>query len=228
MALLLDDIDTADFYERFSARLSQSQDELAAFLSDPTGFSFKTVGIKAQSDLGRKLAALPASQVSQGNAFLLTMLANPGFVDWMRGYNQKMSSMVAAVDLSTSDGQSVKHQVIEDFARAMIDYGELRLFTDMVRAGGDRSVATTLDADSLATISAWYDGIAVEIETFIYAVAAVAVAALITVVAIQIDLTIPVEVPQQARTAMTANEVRNLSQLLLDHAQELYGQREDE
>lgn len=228
MALILNEIDAADFFGRFASKMNEGQSEVSLFLNDPTGYLFKSVGLRTQSDLGRRLAALPASQVSQSNAFLLTLLANPGFVDWMRTYNQEMSAKVVAADLTSSEGEALKRQIMEDFAKAMIDHGELRLFVDMIRAGSDGAIAETLDTDALVSINAWYDGIAVDVETFIYAVVAAAAFGVITVVAFQFDLTIPVEVPQQAKTAMTANEVRNLSQQLIDHAQAVYGVRSGE
>ena len=223
MPLILDDVDAADFYTRFSARVGSSQNEAASFVRDPVGYILKTVGLRTGSNLGRRLAALPNSQISQANAFLMTLLANPGFVDWMREYSSRTAAQIVSTDMATPEGQALKRQTMEDLARAMIDHGELRLFMDMVRAGGDRSIAETIDTDALVGVEAWYDGVAVDVEIFIYAVVAAAAFGVITVAVFQFDLSIPVGVPAQARTAMTANEVRNLSQQLLEEAQRLYG-----
>lgn len=230
MEFVLQEFDAGATFAKLSSELNRDPDNVESFVKNPIGFLTRDVGLTftgASVDIQRRLAGLSRGQISKANAFVHTLLANPGFVDWMRSYNGEMASQAMSIDLTTEAGRDFKRKILEDFARAMIDYGELPLFIDLIKSGSDRGMERSLLDDPTMSVAAWYDGVAVDVETFIVSVAVGLVVVALIGVAFQIDLTIPVGVPEAQRVSITANEFRNLAQQMVDYAQSIHGRSGD-
>lgn len=230
MALLLNDAELGASMSRFFDLMNEGGGQVSAYIDDPIGFLTQDVGLSFAPDnavFGQRLRALSAGEIASANAFLYRLLSNSEFTQWARDYETQLLDEVQALDNSGVDADALRVKVFEDFARAMIDHGEIMLLMDMARGPNSATSIQAVRDNPNFEIQSWDDWVVDDVVLFTQGVVAVQIAAVFLIAAFQIDFSVPASESRTRAASITPNEMRNLSQQLSDalqaRAKELYG-----
>lgn len=178
-------------YDRFSSRLQQLYTQMNAspslqelFVRDPATVTMHTL----LPDVPQPTAAA----LSQSNRLVYSLLSNPGFMTWAQEYQKRYEEKIATFSPDLSPPERAKmfaatldrDELYKELAGAVATFGDKEIFYSLLSSS---KMTTTWDPQQLASVLHGsvpsVADVAVDVETFVYAVAAVAVfvAALIAV-----------------------------------------------
>ena len=171
-------------YRNFSSRLEslfgslgKSPAALESFARDPAGVFGKHVFPEHN---------VSAGELNQANRVLFSLLSNPRFLDWSKKFEQKIRDQLKKVGKKVDSAEAIKQltatldraELYKEIAKATLSFADLELIYSMTVIDPDvirgvlRDPFPPIGPDPLGCDLA---SVAVEIETFVYAVAAVAV-----------------------------------------------------
>ena len=170
---------------------------------------------------------VPGAEINRGNRLLYSLLTNEGFQRWAQDYQETLAK--TAVDATKMDDPEEalrtylavtdRAKLHQDIVEAIAEYADPELIASLTwrRGVDDDGIGTEL-ALALSLEPQITPSVAVDIETFIYAVAAVAVFA-VAFAAVFAATVVERDVPVSRLDVQTV--ARQLAERLKEHGQEL-------
>jgi hypothetical protein len=176
-----------NFSERVASvyeRLHNSESMKALFVSDPTGLFAKTVFPEYN---------LTSSELNQGNRLLFSLLSNSRFLEWSKQFEERLKAQLQQITGTSDEAEAMRlflttfdrTQLYREIAQATLEFGDLETIFSLTVKDPNSAVRRPLPLDidlvipsnpnPIDPLGSDLADVAVDIETFIYAVAAVAV-----------------------------------------------------
>jgi len=203
--LILDDLDIRNRMKELFTELKKDESLAKKYLADPIGVAFNSTSRSFDSlptSIKKKIQGLSERQISVANKYLYNVIANPRFFKWAKRYQRKLLKEVKDLDLDSKKGAELKLEIMEDFVKAMIRYGDLPNFAELVRD-------SQLQSRSLSIEDIFFEEVVV----------AVAAVVLFIVVLTQIDATPYTSSYSRSKLNITGSDLRSISEHLVKHAQ---------